>query len=205
MGLLVNTLRRFGVNVENESEVFIVFLCVAAIPFLFYTLLSETFMDGQTIGKKMMKIKVVKIDGFQAGFSDYIIRWIFTLIDYFTGFFVGTISMFLTKHTQRTGDLAAGTAVISYKSGIDISHTILMDVEADYKPRFSKNQVILFSDNDIRIIKESAVLSVNTADFTIMIRLSEKIESVMKISNPFGSNRELVDVLLKDYSYHTGK
>jgi hypothetical protein len=101
--------------------------------------------------------------------------------------------------------LAAGTAVITEKSKYDISHTILMDVDDTYQPHFAQNQVILFSDNDIRIIKENAELAFRRVDYTIMDRLARKIESVMNIRNPFKNERELIEALLKDYNYHTGK
>ena len=53
------------------------------LPVVFYSLLFETFLDGQTIGKRIMKIKVVKIDGYQAKVSDYLTRWFFRIIDLF--------------------------------------------------------------------------------------------------------------------------
>jgi hypothetical protein len=57
------------------------------------------------------------------------------------------------KNHQRLGDLAAGTAVISLKNNINISHTILEQLSEDYQPVFA--QVVRFSDNDMRIIKET--------------------------------------------------
>src|SRR5687768_7461337 len=46
----------------NEIWVYIVIL---GVPFLFYDLVSEILLDGQTIGKKARNIKVVKLDGTQ--------------------------------------------------------------------------------------------------------------------------------------------
>ena len=45
-----------------------------SLPALLYALLMETFFEGQSVGKKIMRIKVIKIDGDQAGFGDYLIR-----------------------------------------------------------------------------------------------------------------------------------
>lgn len=113
--------------------------------------------------------------------------------------------MITTTHTQRLGDMAAGTAVITQKSKYNISHTILMDIEDEYVPYFSRNQVIMFSDNDIRIIKENAETALNQGKFEIQNRLARKIESVMGTLNPFKKDSELIEKLLKDYNYHTGK
>lgn len=178
---------------------------VLSLPVFFYTLLSETLMDGQTLGKKLLKIKVVKIDGYQAGFLDFFIRWIFTLIDIYLGFVPGVVAMVTTRHTQRLGDLAAGTAVISEKSKYNISHTILMDVDEQYQPAFAQNQVLLFSDNDIRVIKENYEMAVRQFNAEILMRLGKKIELVMKIQNPYKNERQLIEILLKDYNYYTGK
>lgn len=192
-------------NINIEDGISIALMCLLALPLMFYTLVSETFMEGQTFGKKLLKIKVVKIDGYQAGFIDFLIRWIFSIVDIHIGYLPGIISMVSSKHTQRLGDLAAGTAVISEKSKYNISHTILMDVDDQYKPYFSQNQVMLFSDNDIRIIKENLEVAISQSNPQILDRLARKIASVMGIQNPLKSDRELIQVLLKDYNYHTGK
>jgi len=162
-------------------------------------------MEGQTIGKKLVKIRVVKIDGYQAGFFDFFIRWIFILVDINMGFAPGLVTMIITRHTQRLGDLAAGTAVITEKSKYDISNTILMDVDDKYEPYFAQNQVLLFSDNDMRIIKENAETAFNKDNFKLLTHLVQKIESVMNIRNPFKSERELLETLQKDFNYYTGK
>jgi len=191
--------------IDNHDDLSIALIFLFSLPLIFYTLAFETLMEGQTLGKKLLKIKVVKIDGYQAGFIDFLTRWVFSIVDIQIGFVAGLIAMVVTKHTQRLGDLAAGTAVITEKSKYDISHTILMDVDDTYQPHFAQNQVILFSDNDIRIIKENAELAFRRVDYTIMDRLARKIESVMNIRNPFKNERELINTLLKDYDYHTGK
>lgn len=174
-------------------------------PVLFYTLASESMMEGQTLGKKLMKIKVVKIDGYQAGFIDYLIRWMFIIIDMTMMYIPGIGSIIVTKHNQRLGDLAAGTAVITEKSKYNISHTILMDVEEAYQPVFDHNQVLLFSDNDIRIIKENFEIAQKQANVEIIDRLARKTESVLNVHNPCKNDSELIRTLLKDYNYHTGK
>jgi len=180
-------------------------MCLLSLPVLFYTLVSETLMEGQTLGKKLVKIKVVKIDGYQAGFFDFLIRWIFCLVDINMGFAPGLVTMMITKHTQRLGDIAAGTSVISEKSKYNISHTILMDVDEKYEPYFAQNLVMLFSDNDMRIIKENAEIAFRQDNLKLLTQLVRKIESVMNIRNPFKSERELLNTLQKDYNYYTGK
>ncbi len=125
---------------------------ILLFPTVIYPLVLESLMQGQTLGKKVMKIRVVKIDGYQASFGDYLIRWVFRVIDV-SVLVIGFITMIITKNNQRFGDIAAGTAVISLKNNINISHTILENLQTDYVPTFP--QVIGLSDNDMRIIKDN--------------------------------------------------
>ena len=191
-------------NIFNNSNYSTsIALLLIALPIMFYSLVCESTMEGQTFGKKLLKIKVVKIDGYQAGFFDYFVRWIFAIVDIQMGFIPGVIAMVSTKHTQRLGDLAAGTAVISEKSKYNISHTILMEITEDYKPYFSRNQMILFSDNDIRIIKENFELTNKSKNAVLLKKIAEKIYDVTKLTDKFESDKKVIETFLKDYNYYT--
>lgn len=198
-----------GLNIFNEIKdahwgiILIIFIIL--LPFIFYSLACESLMEGQTFGKKLTKIRVVKIDGYQASFFDFFMRWIFRLIDIDIMYLPGIISMMATKHTQRLGDLAAGTAVVSEKAKYNISHTILMNVEDTYKPHFAQNQILLLSDNDVRIIKENANAAIKQSNYDLMNRLVIKIENVMNVKNSFSTQREFISTLIKDYNHYTGK
>ena len=174
------------------------------IPFVFYSLVCETFLEGHTLGKMLLKIKVVKVDGYQANFLDYFIRWIFSLVDIYLTPFPGILAMSLNQHTRRIGDLAAGTAVISEKAAYNLSHTILMDIQEDYKPYFAKNLITGFSDNDMRIVKENMQIALKNNNAVLMGKIGDKVLSVMNLTNPFPDNLQLLDTLLKDYNYFTG-
>ncbi len=171
-------------------------------PVIFYTLLLESLWEGQTIGKKIMKMKVIKIDGYQAGFGDYLIRWLFRLIEVLIGNgVIGLLAIIFNKKNQRIGDIAAGTAVITLKNNININHTILEDLNQDYVPTYPL--VIKLSDNDARIIKETFEVAVKTRDYGTLIKLREKIISVTGIKNQLGNDQDFIRTLLKDYNYYT--
>ncbi len=186
-----------------KGDAFTIALLVLSLPTLLYPLVCESTLEGQTIGKKLTKIKVVKIDGYQASFFDYFVRWIFAIVDIQMAFIPGVISMIVTKHTQRLGDLAAGTAVITEKKKYNINQSILMEVAEDYVPHFSRNQVMLFSDNDIRIIKENYELSKRSTNTDLLLKISNKVCSVIQLPNSFNTHQVLIETLLKDYNYHT--
>jgi uncharacterized RDD family membrane protein YckC len=171
-------------------------------PVIFYSLVLESLLEGQTIGKRLMKTKVVKIDGYQASFGDYIIRWVFRIVDVnISSGIIGLITMIISSKTQRLGDMTAGTAVISLKNNISINHTILEEVDNSYVPTYPL--VIKLCDNDARIIKETFNIAVAKRDFATLIKLRVKIEEVTGIKNTSGNDTDFLRTILKDYSYYT--
>lgn len=178
---------------------------VLTFPVYIYPLVLESLMEGQTPGKRLMKIKVVKIDGYQASFADYMIRWVFRIVDVSFAGVVGLISMIVSKNNQRLGDIASGTAVISLKNNINISHTILENIHENYIPSFP--QVIALSDNDMRIIKDNYTKALKADDRQIINKLSDKIKSILKLEiDPTKmTERQFIGVIIKDYNYYTGK
>lgn len=168
------------------------------LPYFLYTLILETFFEGQTLGKKLLKIKAVKIDGYQAGFGDFLIRWIFSIVDYTI---IGIIVISSSKKSQRLGDMAAGTAVISLKNDVTIKNTILEELDNQYVPIYPA--VIKLSDNDVRIIKETFNSALTRNDFELIQKLREKVETVAGIKNISGNDRDFIRTILKDYNFYT--
>ena len=191
------------INMEmwNRNTIFLVIYS----PIVFSSLLTENLMEGRTLGKMLVKTRVVKIDGYQASFTDYFTRWIFRLVDIDLGFVAGVVSMLLTKHTQRLGDLAAGTAVVSEKSKYNLTHTILAEINGDYQPYFSRAQMLRFNDNDMRIIKENAVIAIQSRDEALMEKLTTKMEEVIRSKNQFPTKKNFIAKVIEDYNYYTGE
>nr|WP_294935662.1 RDD family protein [uncultured Flavobacterium sp.] len=187
-----------GADPWTERAVVMLF----ALPIIFYSLVQESLMEGQTFGKKISKIKVIKIDGYQAGFGDYLIRWLFRLVEItIGGGIIGLIVIIVSKKNQRLGDMAAGTAVITLKNNININHTILQEIDQDYVPTYPL--VIKLSDNDARIIKETFESALKVQDFRLIFKLREKIEAVTGIRNQSESDSVFIRTVLKDYNYYT--
>ena len=96
-------------------DLWALYLIVSLPAFLYYVLL-ETLMDGKTIGKSSMSLRVVKIDGSKPDFASYFIRWILRIVDVVlsTGG-IAVLTILIRGKGQRVGDIAAGTTVISEK------------------------------------------------------------------------------------------
>lgn len=190
----------FFINMDQWSIIGVVSLI--SLPVMFYSLVQESLWEGKTIGKKIMKIRVIKIDGYQAGFGDYLIRWLFRIIEITIGSgIIGLIAIISSTKNQRLGDMAAGTAIIKLKNNISINHTILQEIDNEYVPTYPL--VIKLSDNDVRIIKETFEAAIKTRDYGTMIKLREKIINVTGIKNQSGNDQDFIKTLLKDYNFYT--
>lgn len=188
-------------TLDTWSQIAIIILFL--LPVIFYTLSFETLLDGQTPGKRVMKIQVVKIDGYQASLADYVIRWFFRIVDInMMSGVVALISIISSKKNQRLGDISAGTSVISLKNKVNISHTILENLKEDYVPSYPS--VIRLSDNDARIIKDTFKTAKKSRDYNTLIKLRSKIMEVAEIKErKQKTDIEFIDVILKDYNYYT--
>lgn len=89
----------------------LVITLVILIPYL-YPLISETVASGQTLGKKLLHIRVVDLEGGGPKISAFILRWLILPIDVLGSAGIGPLCVFFTKHQQRLGDLVAGTWVV---------------------------------------------------------------------------------------------
>lgn len=190
-------------NIDGDPWSFMAVIILLGIPVIFYTLVQEVLLQGQTLGKKVVKIKVVKIDGFRANFLDFFTRWAMRIVDIslFSGV-VALVSIGSTKTHQRLGGLASGTGVISLKQKVTIDHTILQEVSNNYKPIYLS--VIKLSDNDARIIKENFIRAKKNNDHKTLIVLKTKIIAVIgEEPHPDITTENFISRVLKDYSYLT--
>ena len=186
---------------DNWSQGAIYVTCY--FPVIFYTLIFETLLDGQTLGKRILKIKVVKIDGYQASLADFLIRWLFRIVDLnMLSGVVALIAIITSSKNQRLGDITAGTSVITLKNNVNISHTILENLQDNYRPTYPN--VIKLSDNDARIIKETFTTAKASLDYPTLIKLREKLIEVVEIKEvKQKTDMEFIDVIMKDYNYYT--
>lgn len=182
------------------GDLWALYLLLSLPAFLYYVLL-ETFMDGKTIGKGLMHIRVVKLDGSKPGFSSYFIRWILRIIDVVLTFGgLAVLTILIRGNGQRIGDIAAGTTVISEKKKVSLKDTLLRDLPVDYVPQYA--QVTVFEDREMQTIKELYDQARRNGNHQIILSLSNRIKEVTQISTdtkPF----EFVDKIIKDYSYYT--
>jgi uncharacterized RDD family membrane protein YckC len=187
------------------------------LPPLCYHLLCEVFLNGQSIGKKATRIKVISEDGGQPSVSQYLIRWMFRTVDlpiwilaaiaygalpWWSSVFIfsGLGCLLATPYSQRIGDLVAGTILIDTRNRTSWEDTVFTELSYDYSPRYP--QVMQLSDKDINTLK-SIINSVRkSGDYDLSMRIGERIRSKLQISSDQDS-LEFLETLLMDYNYYS--
>ena len=103
-------------RLDDENLISVITAIYTGMDFLMYWgyyILFEIIWGGQSPGKRLLKLRVVRLDGTPAGAGQIVMRNIGRLVDIFPGFYaVGIITMFLNDQSRRLGDLAAGTLVV---------------------------------------------------------------------------------------------
>jgi uncharacterized RDD family membrane protein YckC len=187
-----------------------VFLIVIGIIYgivlTFYDLVCEIFFNGQSIGKHAMKIKVANIDGSRPSIGQYLIRWVFRLIDFgITGGICAVISVAVSEKKQRVGDMIAGTTLIKTKPKTAFNELYFTSPDDAYEPVFPG--VSSLTDKDITLVHEviSAFKSTGNSNLVYQLALHIK-EHLAIVTLPKGMNDfDLLQTIVKDYSYITSR
>jgi uncharacterized RDD family membrane protein YckC len=192
-------------------------------PVLLYQLACEIFLNGQTLGKRLIGIKIIDREGNQPTIGQYILRWIlnlgniviyivpqYILAQPFVVFLLiifylpDSIAILATKRNQRLGDLAAGTVVIDARYKSNINTTIYQQIEVKaYVPMFP--QVMQLTDRDINGIRNLMENKRNSTEGRAYVdRIVRKIKEVLQIQTEMG-HEDFLRQLLYDYSFLTSK
>ena len=125
--------------------------------FVFYTLASEILLDGQTLGKRVMKLKIVKLNGDAPTNHDYVMRWFFRFIDIYLS--LGSVAALLINASpkgQRLGGMLSGTVVIRTEAtrAFSLEDILKISSRENYEPTYTEVSS-LFNEQDMLFIKRS--------------------------------------------------
>ncbi len=189
---------------DTFSDAFDMYSLIAALimflivsPIIFYHLLCEQLMQGQSFGKRAMQVKVVKTDGSQPKFGNYFIRWILRIIDAIPYWGIGICSILFSQKSQRLGDLGANTIVIKLKPEVHAEDTIFAQVDPNHQVAYQN--VLRLTDRDVEIIKSIMNRSYENPD--MLVQLSTKIRSVIEAPEDGVLPIPFLQQVLKDYNY----
>ncbi len=178
---------------------YVIIAILAILPAMFYHLVSELTMNGQSIGKRSRHIKVARMDGGHPRVSQYLLRWILRPIDSF--YWVGLVVILVNGKGQRLGDLAAGTTVISLKPRMTFKDTLLTEVPEEHTVRFP--EAIRLTDRQAAMIRE-VLKNVSVADrWALIDEMAEKVRGVIGNRGEGMRSMEFLEHVLRDHVHLT--
>lgn len=171
---------------------------VLVIPVLFYSLVFEVFMHGQSPGKYAREIKVVKLDGGAGGIGNYLLRWILRPIDILFYGSVAMLTIIISKNGQRLGDMAAGTTVIKLRKTTAISNVRTLKRTEDYAIIFP--QVKRLSDQQVEVIRQTLKVGNDGFNDKAIEELTDKVKDFLKINTTM-PNVKFLYTIIADYEH----
>lgn len=197
--LILYTIAVFSALAQMNFDAWYVLIIIVAVPWLFYNLVFEIFMNGQSPGKRVLKIQVVRLDGTPPSIGDYLLRWIFAFVDlYLLSGAIAVTIIALGGKGQRLGDIVAGTSVVKI---IEQHHVSAKDVfitpEDLHVVTF--NQVAELTDHDIELIQRALEVYVKQGNDQPVNLITEKIKSMLGITTELAPEQFLRTVV-KDYT-----
>lgn len=132
--------------------IIVLFLIFAA-----YFIFFEWIWNGQTPGKRLLKLRVIREDGRPITLWEAIARNLLRLFDTFPGFIIpiysiGLITIFMSRRDQRLGDMFAGTVVIRERS--------------DEAPKFTEVFSTKVTDAALRRLQKQTVFTADLRQVT---------------------------------------
>lgn len=191
-----------GVGITSAFDTLgIVFVTFFMILLLCYPLIMEIMSDGQTIGKSIMGIQVICLDGSKPSKTALFLRWILYGVD-FGCLFVGIVFIIFSKNCQRLGDLAAGTTVVKLtKNQKPFILRSFGFTDQHYAPSYP--EAAHLSMRQIEVI-EHLLFSYNTRKRgPLMNQLAQKVETTLGIRAKETDSEKFLSKVYNDFQYYS--
>jgi uncharacterized RDD family membrane protein YckC len=113
----MNSIERDALLAQMSKWTIALMIIILFLIFAGYFIFFEWLWNGQTPGKRLMKLRVIREDGRPITLWEAIARNLLRIFDAIPGFFIpiysiGLVSIFLSNRDQRIGDMFSGTVVI---------------------------------------------------------------------------------------------
>lgn len=168
--------------------VFIIGLVLA-----FFNMALEILFSGQTIGKMVMKIKVINSDCLPPTFLQAFYRWIMIPIDFFVGLF------FIARLNQRLGDLLSGCYVVGCRSGKQDKVNIANEF-AYLSPTYQVHYPTAKNLTGEQVLAIQKVLHDYVYKSSNKI-IEQKVKEKLNLTNSNVSGRAFLQTVLNDYKH----
>ena len=195
----------FGSSLDMDSFLLAraLYVFVPLFTFILYHFISEALASGQTWGKKVLKIKVLRLDSSSSGLSDYLLRSTFYLVDFlFSAGILAALLISTSKRNQRLGDMAANTAVVKLIPSYTLKLKDILKISTiqDYEPLYPEVQDL--SEEDMLLIKNTInryYKQKNTAHQKAIRELTVHLQKVLDLAKVPRDKIGFLKTLIKDY------
>lgn len=194
---------------ENDAiGMAVVIYVLLYLPPVLYPLLCEIMLNGQTLGKRALKIRVLRLDGTQPTVGNYVVRWLTGLFEISLFPAIALLTTVASKRHQRLGDMAAGTTVVRLAPKVSLDMTFVSDgVDDAYQPRFP--QVRLLTEQDAETLRDLLTVIAfrrisRDAAISLTWRAKERLEEVYGLRSDLVPV-ELIRAVVADYNAVNGR
>jgi uncharacterized RDD family membrane protein YckC len=211
------------------NDLGLLFFLIIILPAMLYLPVSEYFWNGRTVGKYLLKLKVVKTDGTAPSLGDYILRWLLRTVDVKLGFlliffipnspssesqetFMIWVVILMVVPLPIVGIVSMATSRLTQRLGDRIANTVVIQKKklyslADTILRATEEDyqpvytnVLTLRDKDIYILKEALENLDRTQDYKFINSLAKKARTILAI-NDDRKPIDLLKTLLRDYDH----
>ncbi|MFK7899599.1 MAG: RDD family protein [Cyclobacteriaceae bacterium] len=180
-----------------------VFIVTYGVIFGLYTLLFETSLKGQTLGKKALKIRVVDLHAEPVTLTAYVLRWSFRFIDiYFSLGVLASVLMNTTLKAQRLGDILANTVVIKERESDPLKLENMEAILNESEHTITYPDVVRFSEEEMLFAKKTldrVKKHPNDSHKKALVLLTDKLMERLEITPSTGSKEQFIKTVIKDY------
>jgi len=191
-----------GDSLANSPVVIWLLDLVVGVPYVFYNLACEVLLNGQSLGKKAMNLRVVRLDGTAPRLGDYFLRWLLRIVDTSLpglGPLVGIIVIAAGGKGQRLGDMAAGTTVISLKPRSGSLQQLATPLMPEgYQPVFP--QAADLTDHDAALLRQLLNRSLQHDNYVLLNETANKIKNLLHVESNL-SDEVFLRTVLRDHTY----
>jgi uncharacterized RDD family membrane protein YckC len=198
--LVLYTSGTIALFIDIELEIIWIWVVMLVGPILFYHFAFEIFMNGQSPGKRVMGIRVVRVDGAQPNIGDYFLRWLLGLLELYVFFgALALISIAAGGRGQRVGDIMAGTCVVKLGGQHEaMIQQAFSNSGKNYEPAFP--QVIQLESRDIELIRRAIDANVQFDNIQPVLMVAEKLKAMLNIQTELPA-AEFLTRIVKDFNH----
>jgi uncharacterized RDD family membrane protein YckC len=188
-----------GFNDFDQTPILLPLMIVS-----FYSLLFERFMDGQTPGKRLLHIQVIKVDGGQPDGVEFFKRWSLRFLDIYLSFgALAMISSGSSEKGQRLGDKIADTMVVKVQRGAKyrLEDIIKLGRSSEYEAHYP--EILMLDEKHIinlkRLVKRYERSKASSFYTDLMLKTVKHLEEELGIESKQHKPVDFVRQLVRDY------